>query len=142
MNIICRLALAAALAISGSVHAHLYMHGYQHIPEIGPAFLVQASAFIALAALITVGAPDWMIATAGLGSAGALVAFALSRTIGLFGFSERGWDPAPYAVISVLTELAAVVLAGVLLAKYVRRPAVATPRVTIAPVTTSWCSHR
>lgn len=127
MTITYRLALAVALAISGYTHAHLYMQGYQHIPTIGPAFLVQAAAFFAMAVLIVVGAPDWMVAAAGLGSAAALVAFALSRTVGLFGFSERGWDPAPYAAISVLTELAAVVLASVLLAKHVRRPVPATP---------------
>ncbi|TDZ44320.1 hypothetical protein [Mycobacteroides franklinii] len=127
MNITYRLAPAMALAVSGYAHAYLYMHGYQHIPTIGPAFLVQAAAFFAMAVLIVVGAPDWMVAAAGLGSAGALVAFALSRTVGLFGFSERGWTPAPYAVISVLTELAAVALASVLLAKYVRRPVPATP---------------
>ncbi|MFD6195148.1 hypothetical protein ACFWE3_00435 [Mycobacteriaceae bacterium NPDC060252] len=126
MNNVYRLALAMTMAVSGYTHAYLYMHGYQHIPVIGPAFLVQASVFLALAALIAVGAPHWIIAVAGLGSAGALVAFALSRTVGLFGFSEQGWDPAPYAVISVLTELAAVALAGVPLAKYVRRPVPAT----------------
>ncbi|MGH3726073.1 MAG: hypothetical protein ACRDUS_18335 [Mycobacterium sp.] len=133
MNIALRLGLAAALAVSGYAHAYLYMHGYQHIPAIGPSFLVQASAFIALAVLIAVGAPEWMTALAGLGSAGALAAFALSRTVGLFGFSERGWDPAPYAAISVVTELAAVVVASVLLATYVRRPA-ATPTSRTVPL--------
>ncbi|WP_078312163.1 MULTISPECIES: hypothetical protein [unclassified Mycobacterium] len=134
MNLAYRLTLAVAMAVSGYAHAFLYMHGYQYIPAIGPAFLAQASVFIALAALIAVGAPDWIIAAAGLGSAGALVAFALSRTIGLFGFSERGWDPAPYAVISVLTELAAVALASVLLAKYVRRPVPATSTSRTRPL--------
>lgn len=127
MNIAYRISLAVALAVSGYTHAHLYMHGYQYIPIIGPAFLVQASMFFAVAVLIVAGAPDWMVAVAALGSAGALVAFALSRTVDLVGFSEHGWEPAPYAVISVLTELAAVVLASVLLARYVRRPVLATP---------------
>lgn len=85
----------------------------KHIPSIGPAFLVQAGAFFAMSVLIVVGAPDWMVTAAGLGSAGTLVAFALSRTVGLFGFSEHGWEPAPYAMLSVLTELAAVALASV-----------------------------
>ncbi|BBU24131.1 hypothetical protein [Mycobacterium xenopi] len=39
---------------------------------------------------------------------GALVAFLLSRTTGLFGFFERGWEPSPYAAISVAAELLAV----------------------------------
>ncbi|MUM19246.1 hypothetical protein FZI91_08060 [Mycobacterium sp. CBMA271] len=133
MNIALRLGLAATLATSGYAHAYLYMHGYQHIPTIGPGFLIQGSAFIALAVLIAAGAPGWMTGLAGLGSAGALAAFALSRTVGLFGFSERGWDPSPYASISVVTELAAVVLASVLLAKHVRRPAV-TPTSRTEPL--------
>jgi hypothetical protein len=37
--------------------------------------------------------------------AGALVAFALSRTVGLFGFAERGWDPSPQAAVSVIAEV-------------------------------------
>jgi hypothetical protein len=32
---------------------------------------------------------------------GALVTFVLSRIVGLFGFSERGWVPPPHAAISV-----------------------------------------
>jgi hypothetical protein len=38
------------------------------------------------------------------------VAFALSRTVGLFGFTERGWDPSPHAVISVAAEVLTVLL--------------------------------
>lgn len=127
MNTAYRIALTVSLAVSGYTHSHLYIVDYQYIPSIGPAFLVQAGAFFAMSVLIIVGAPNWMVTAAGLGSAGTLVAFALSRTIGLFGFSEHGWDPAPYAMLSVLTELAAVALASVLLAKHVRRPVPATP---------------
>jgi hypothetical protein len=36
---------------------------------------------------------------------GALGAFALSRTVGLFGFSEQGWQPTPHAAISVVAEV-------------------------------------
>jgi hypothetical protein len=32
----------------------------------------------------------------------------LSRTVGLFGFSEQGWQPSPHAAISVFAELVAV----------------------------------
>lgn len=135
MNTAYRIALTVSLAVSGYTHSHLYIVGYQYIPSIGPAFLVQAGAFFAMSVLIIVGAPNWMVTAAGLGSAGTLVAFALSRTIGLFGFSEHGWDPAPYAMLSVLTELAAVALASVLLAKHVRRlvPATLTSRAESLP---------
>jgi len=36
---------------------------------------------------------------------GALLAFVSSRTVGLFGFSERGWAPSPHAAISVGAEV-------------------------------------
>jgi hypothetical protein len=105
-----RIALAATLALSGVVHAYLYVHGYRHIPAIGSAFLVQASAFVALAILILAGGPGWLRVAAGVGSAGALVAFGMSRTTGLFGFTEVGWDPSPYAVLTVAAEVITVVV--------------------------------
>ena len=40
----------------------------------------------------------------------ALAAFALSRTVGLFGFSERGWQPSPHAAVSVIAEVLTVAL--------------------------------
>jgi hypothetical protein len=43
-------------------------------------------------------------------TAGALGGFALSRTVGVFGFVERGLNPAPEALISVLVEIAALLL--------------------------------
>jgi hypothetical protein len=44
-----RIGIASTLAISGVIHAYLYIHGYQYSPTIGTAFLVQASVFCALA---------------------------------------------------------------------------------------------
>ena len=109
-DILPRIGLAASLAASGASHAYLYIHGYQHIPTIGTSFLVQASVSFALALLILVGGPGWLRwAAAGL-AGGSLVAFALSRTVGLFGFSERGWDPSPHAAISVGAEVLTVLL--------------------------------
>ena len=58
--------------------------------------------------LILAGAPSWFLWVAGLFSAGALGAFALSRTVGLAGFVEKGWAPAPYALVSAVAEIAAV----------------------------------
>ena len=89
MNV-TRIALAAAVAVSGVSHAYLYVHGYHHIPLIGTAFLVEAGMLFALALLILIGGPSWLRWVAAALSGGALVAFALSRTVGLFGFSE--WD--------------------------------------------------
>jgi hypothetical protein len=103
--ILIRLAMAAALAVTGISHAYLYVHGYQHIPTIGTAFVVQASVSFALAVLILIGGPAWLQWAAAAVSGGALVAFGLSRTVGLFGFSEQGWQPSPHAAISVVAEL-------------------------------------
>jgi hypothetical protein len=109
---VIRVAISASLAISGVIHADLYIDGYRDVPTVGPAFLFQASAFCALAVLILVGAPGWLSwIGAGL-SVGTLIAFALSRTVGLFGFTESGWDPAPQAALSAITEVLTVVLVG------------------------------
>jgi hypothetical protein len=106
--ILIRIGLAVAVAVSGVSHAHLYVHGYHHIPLIGSAFLVQAGISFALALLILIGGPSWLRWVAAALSGGALVAFVLSRTVGLFGFSETGWQPSPHAAISVAAELVAV----------------------------------
>lgn len=114
MTFVYRLALAACLAAclaaSAASHTYLYIHGYQHIPRIGTAFLIQASVSYALALLIVVGGPAWLQWAAAAVAGGSLGAFVLSRTVGLLGFSERGWDPAPHAAISVCAEVLTVLL--------------------------------
>ena len=118
-----RVAISATLAVSGLIHAYLYVHGYNHIPTIGPAFLLQASGFCALAVLILVGGPDWLSWAGALLSVGTLIAFALSRTVGLFGFSETGWNPAPQAAISAISEVLTIALVTTsLLASWGKRP--------------------
>jgi hypothetical protein len=106
-----RFAIAATLAVSGVIHAYLYIDGgYRYIPTVGSGFLVQASIFCALAVLVLVGGPDWCSWAGGVLSVGALIAFVLSRTMGPFGFTERGWSPSPYAALSVIAEALTVVL--------------------------------
>jgi hypothetical protein len=108
MNFAIRIGIAVSVAVSGVSHAYLYIHGYQHIPTIGPAFILQASVSFAIALLILLGGPAWLQWAAAAVAGGALIAFALSRTAGLFGFSEQGWEPAPHAAISVAAELVTV----------------------------------
>lgn len=112
-----RLTTGASLAISGVVHGYLYTAGYRGIPTIGPAFLLQASVFCAVAVLIALGGPTWLQLLGALGAAGSLAAFVLSRTVGLFGFIESGWEPGPYTWISVAAEAATVVLVGITLSR-------------------------
>jgi hypothetical protein len=104
MNYVLRIGFAATLFISGISHAYLYVHGYQYIPTIGAAFVAQAGTSFALAVLILAGGPGWLRWAGALVAGGAVVAFALSRTVGLFGFSERGWHPSPHAAISLVAE--------------------------------------
>jgi drug/metabolite transporter (DMT)-like permease len=121
--ILIRLAMAAALAVTGISHAYLYIHGYQHIPTIGTAFVVQASVSFALAVLILIGGPSWLQWAAAAVAGGALGAFVLSRTVGLFGFSEQGWQPSPHAAISVVAEVLTVGLwAAYLIGRRFGRP--------------------
>jgi len=91
VNLTVRAAIGASVAVSGVVHAYLYADGYRDIPTVGTAFLLQSSVFCALAALILAGGPAWLRLVAAAGAAASLVAFALSRTVGLFGFTETGW---------------------------------------------------
>ena len=109
-DIALRLGIAASLAVSGVSHAYLYIHGYRHIPNIGAAFLLQSSICIAVAVLLVLGGPGWLRWAAAAIAAGSLVAFALSRTVGLLGFTERGWEPSPHAAISAVAEALTVVL--------------------------------
>ncbi|MCZ0984563.1 hypothetical protein [Streptomyces diastatochromogenes] len=106
-----RVATAATLAASGYIHAQLYVDGYRFIHIIGPLFLLQASASFALAALLLIGTPPLLLRIAEAGVAlGALGGFTASRTIGVFGFTERGLQPAPQAVLSLLAETGTLLL--------------------------------
>ncbi len=104
-----RAAISITLVVSGLVHAYLYIHGYRDIPTVGRAFLLQGSAFIALAILILCGGPRWLQWAAGLGAVASLIAFALSRTVGLLGFIERGWV-SPYGPVTVIAEALTVLI--------------------------------
>ncbi len=110
MTCLINFGIAASLLVSAASHGYLYLHGYSYIPGIGRGFLVLTSVFVALAILIAVGGPAWLRAVALVGGVGSLGAFALSRTVGLQGFLEHGWQPAPHALISVLAEALTVVL--------------------------------
>lgn len=121
MIMLIRVGLATSLAVSAAGHAYLYVHGYRHVPDIGSAFLMQASVSFALAVLILADGPGWLRWAGAAVAAGSLVAFILARTVGLGGFSERGWDPAPHAAISVGAEVLTVLLwAGELAARRAR----------------------
>ncbi|PPJ17840.1 hypothetical protein C5E44_11645 [Nocardia nova] len=99
-----RLAISAGLVTTGVVHTQLYGRGYRYIDYVGPSFAIQAAAAFALAALVLVG-PWSLRAAAAVLSAASLAGFVLSRTSGLFGFTETGWQPAPQAMVAVVAEI-------------------------------------
>lgn len=118
-------AAAVTLAVSGYIHAQLYLDGYRFIHAIGVMFLIQAAASFGLATLLLAAAvipPPALVQLAAAGAAlGALAGFAASRTIGVFGFTERGFQPAPQALLSVLAEIATVLLLVLASARLLRR---------------------
>ncbi|MFI6475920.1 hypothetical protein ACIBL5_37490 [Streptomyces sp. NPDC050516] len=120
-TIVPRTGLAATLAASGYIHAQLYITGYRYIHVIGVMFLLQASASFAIAALLLIGDPPLIRLAAAGTAAGALGGFAVSRTTGVFGFVERGLQPSPQSLISILVETATLLLLAPALIRTLRR---------------------
>lgn len=106
-----RLLTVAATAGTGYVHASLYINGgYRAIPAIGPAFLLLSSGAFAVAVLLLAGSsPVLRLGAFGV-AVGALGGFIMSRTVGVAGFIERGLQPSPQALISLITEVGALAL--------------------------------
>jgi hypothetical protein len=85
-----RVGTGVALLVAGSTHFWLWFHGYRGT-TVGPAFLVDGALSWLVGVLILVRASR---AAAWAGSAvcaAALVAYAMARTVGLFGFVETEW---------------------------------------------------
>ncbi len=118
-SVLC-LAGAALLVVSAIIHLHLWSTGYRHIPTIGPLFVLQGIAGIAIALVVAVTRRVWA-ALAGAGFAASTIAgLLLSVEVGLFGFKDS--LSAPDATLSLVVESAAlVVLASAALLGF-RRP--------------------
>ena len=121
--LLLRLAVVATVAASGYVHADLYVHGYRFISHIGPMFLLQAAVSFALATLLLSAGPLILQLGAAGTALGALGGFVLSRTVGIWGFTERGFEPHPDALLSVLAEIATLGLLAALWIYSLRRRA-------------------
>jgi len=106
-----RVLTAVATAVTGYVHADLYLNnGYRVIHVVGPGFLLLSSGAFAVAALLLIGGSPVLRLGAAAVAAGALGGFVMSRTVGVFGFTETGLQPAPQALISLISELGALAL--------------------------------
>ena len=119
-----RFPAAVLIAIGGYTHYDLLDIYPRGLPgRIHDQFLanVVVSAIVVIALLVT----NHIVARlAGLAlAAGSLVAFALSRGPGLFGFKEKGWEPSPHAAWAVFTEIGVVVLLGISIAVERRKTA-------------------
>ena len=91
MQRIARLSAAVLILAGGAVHLQLWRGGYRGIPRIGPWFMANViiSAVLALALLLR---NDARVAVAGvIFSVASLSALVMSRTIGIFGFTEKTW---------------------------------------------------
>lgn len=82
-------AVGAGLTVwSGVIHLQLWSQGYRDISVIGPLFLVQGIASIALALALVVFRRVFLLAAGAALLAGTGVGLLLSATVGLFGYQE------------------------------------------------------
>lgn len=119
-----RLAGAALVLLGGAVHLKLQLDEYG-TEDIGRTFAINAIVSGLVAAYLVLRS-DIVGPLAGIAvSAGTLIGFTLSRVgDGILDFRETGFD-APYAELTVATEVAAVVVLAV--------AALATWRATSSP---------
>jgi hypothetical protein len=110
----------------GAVHLRLYFDSYRDIPdsEIGRSFVLNAVASLVVAIVVLVWANRLALLAPLVLANSTLVAFALSRTDrGIFGFTEKGWNPTPDAALALIVEIVTGLLAVVALALEAPRPA-------------------
>jgi hypothetical protein len=102
---------ALLLVLSAIIHLHLWSQGYQHIPTIGPLFLIQGIVGIVLAITVAVSRHLVALVVGALFAIGTIGGLLLSVNVGLFGFRDS--LSAPYATLSLIFEAGAfVVLVG------------------------------
>jgi hypothetical protein len=110
-----RLIAAGLLAWMAWIHLHLWSYGYKHVSVVGPLFLANFVAGVALA-LAVLAAPRRLLAPAALSgmliAGGTLAGLAISINIGLFGFKD--YFNSPFVHLSIWVECAAVVVLGAL----------------------------
>jgi hypothetical protein len=93
---------AALLVWSGVIHLQLWSDGYRDISVIGPLFLVQGIAGIALALALVVFRRLVLLAAGAILLAATAAGLLLSAGIGLFGYTES--LAVPYAETSLVVE--------------------------------------
>jgi len=115
---------AVFLILSAIIHLHLWSQSYQHIPTIGPLFLIQGIAGIALAITVSIFRRLVILIGGALFAIGTIGGLLLSVYVGLFGFQDS--LSAPYAGMSLVFEAVAfAVLAGAAALTVARAPRLA-----------------
>jgi len=108
-----RIVAAVAVLVSAVVHLKLWFDGFRDIDVIGPAFMLNAVAGLAIAVLLLMW-QHWIPAFLAFGfGASTLGAFIFSATVGLFGVHEvwsGGW-----VLTAAASEIIAIVAGLVLL---------------------------
>ena len=99
---------AALLVWSAVIHLQLWSDGYRDISVIGPLFLVQGIASIALALPLVVFRRLGLLAAGAVLLAATAVGLLLSAGIGLFGYQES--LAVPYAGTSLAVEFTGTVV--------------------------------
>jgi plastocyanin len=110
-----RVVAAAAILVFGLVHLDLYFrYGYRDFPNanLGRSFVANGIASVIVAAALLLRR-DAIIRLIGIAlAAGTLIAFFMSRNLdkGIFGFTEKGWQPSPQATIAFVAEVVTIVV--------------------------------
>ncbi|MFJ8104546.1 hypothetical protein [Streptomyces sp. NPDC096132] len=87
------------------VHLLLVPEHLDEVPYMGTLFLVGGVALVLAAWGLALPNPVFAWWGGALVSAGMILGFALSRTVGLPDYHEEGWDP-PYGTLSMIAEVA------------------------------------
>lgn len=108
-----RILAAAGVLVSAAVHLLLWFDGFRDIDVIGPAFMLNAVAGVAIAVLLVLWR-HWvpLLLTIGFG-ASTLGAFVISATVGLFGVHEVWTGTA--VLTAAVSEVVAIVAGAVAL---------------------------
>ncbi len=113
---ISRIATAATLAgaaLVGStavIHLHLWLAGYREVPRLGPLFLAQAIAGLALAPTLAVGRQLGLVIGGAIYMAASALGLILSATAGFLGIHDG--LGVPWATPALVVELVGLVLLG------------------------------
>jgi len=101
LSVVARLMSGFAVLGGGGTHLWLWFHGYRSV-GVGPSFMADAVVAAMVGAWILWRASRPSAVGGCLVSAGALVSYAMVRTVGLLGFEERTWTGG--AIVAVATE--------------------------------------